>query len=73
MPGFTAPKLAWVREHEPAIFERIDKVLLPKDYLRLRLTGDSPATCPMRPAPCGSTWQSGTGATSMLDATAAYR
>lgn len=40
MPGFTAPKLAWVRTHEPAIFERIDKVLLPKDYLRLQLTGD---------------------------------
>lgn len=40
MPGFTAPKLAWVREHEPAIFERIDKVLLPKDYLRLQLTGE---------------------------------
>ncbi len=39
MPGFTAPKLAWLRQHEPAVFERIDKVLLPKDYLRLRLTG----------------------------------
>lgn len=40
MPGFTAPKLLWVRKHEPAIFARIAKVLLPKDYLRLRLTGD---------------------------------
>jgi xylulokinase len=40
MPGFTAPKLLWLREHEPAIFERIAKVLLPKDYLRLRLTGE---------------------------------
>ncbi|RDD82158.1 xylulokinase [Dyella tabacisoli] len=40
MPGFTAPKLAWVRRHEPALFERIDKVLLPKDYLRLKLTGE---------------------------------
>ncbi|NIG20470.1 xylulokinase [Pantoea sp. Al-1710] len=39
MPGFTAPKLRWVAEHEPAIFSRIDKVLLPKDYLRWRLTG----------------------------------
>ncbi|WP_266160296.1 xylulokinase [Dyella silvatica] len=40
MPGFTAPKLAWVRRHQPALFERIDKVLLPKDYLRLKLTGE---------------------------------
>ena len=39
MPGFTAPKLAWMREHEPTVFSRIDKVLLPKDYLRLLLTG----------------------------------
>ena len=39
MPGFTAPKLLWVKQHEPAIFARIDKVLLPKDYLRWRLTG----------------------------------
>ena len=38
MPGFTAPKLHWVAEHEPEIFRRIDKVLLP-DYLRWRLTG----------------------------------
>lgn len=40
MPGFTAPKLLWVARHEPQVFERIAKVLLPKDYLRLRLTGD---------------------------------
>lgn len=40
MPGFTAPKLAWVRRHEPGIFDRVRKVLLPKDYIRLRLTGD---------------------------------
>lgn len=39
MPGFTLPKLHWVAEHEPEIFSRIDKVLLPKDYLRWRLTG----------------------------------
>ncbi|MBB2686394.1 xylulokinase [Rhizobium sophoriradicis] len=39
-PGFTAPKLAWVRKHEPDIFARVAKVLLPKDYLRLWLTGD---------------------------------
>lgn len=39
-PGFTAPKLAWVKANEPAIFARVAKVLLPKDYLRLWLTGD---------------------------------
>ena len=39
-PGFTAPKLAWVRGNEPAVFARVAKVLLPKDYLRLWLTGD---------------------------------
>ncbi len=39
-PGFTAPKLIWSAEHEPDIFARISKVLLPKDYLRLWLTGE---------------------------------
>ena len=38
--GFTAPKLDWVRHHEPALWARIAKILLPKDYLRLWLTGD---------------------------------
>ena len=40
MPGFTAPKLLWVQRHEPEIFKQVDKVLLPKDYLRLRMTGE---------------------------------
>ena len=40
MPGFTAPKLVWVAEHEPAVFKRVARVLLPKDYLRLRMTGE---------------------------------
>ena len=40
MPGFTAPKLLWVRRHEPEIFGRIRTVLLPKDYLRYRMTGE---------------------------------
>lgn len=39
-PGFTAPKLLWVQAHEPRLFERVAKVLLPKDYLRLWLTGE---------------------------------
>jgi xylulokinase len=40
MPGFTAPKLLWVKRHEPEVFSRISKVLLPKDYVRLKLTGE---------------------------------
>jgi xylulokinase len=40
MPGFTAPKLLWVRKHEPDIFARTNTVLLPKAYLRYRLTGE---------------------------------
>ena len=40
MPGFTAPKLAWVRNHEPDVFARVKSVLLPKDYLRYRMTGE---------------------------------
>ncbi len=39
MPGFTAPKIAWLRKHEPEVYQHIDVVLLPKDYVRLRLTG----------------------------------
>ncbi|MBW9086778.1 xylulokinase [Rhizobium wenxiniae] len=39
-PGFTAPKLAWVKKNEPEIFAKVAKVLLPKDYLRLWLTGE---------------------------------
>ena len=41
MPGFTAPKLAWVRRHEPAVFAATRLVLLPKAYLRLRLCGEA--------------------------------
>ncbi|MBV7431100.1 MULTISPECIES: xylulokinase [unclassified Acidovorax] len=41
MPGFTAPKLLWLRTHEPAVFGQIRTVLLPKDWLRLQLTGDA--------------------------------
>ncbi len=40
MPGFTAPKLLWVRKHEPAIFAETRHVLLPKAYVRYRMTGD---------------------------------
>ena len=40
MPGFTAPKIAWVRKHEPDVYAKIEKVLLPKAYVRLLLTGE---------------------------------
>lgn len=40
MPGFTAPKLQWVRENEPEVFAKTEMVLLPKDYVRFKLTGD---------------------------------
>ncbi len=40
LTGFTAPKLVWVRDHEPDVWRRIAHVLLPKDYLRFRLTGE---------------------------------
>lgn len=40
-PGFTAPKVEWVRKREPEVWRKIDKVLLPKDYLRFWLTGEA--------------------------------
>jgi xylulokinase len=40
LTGFTAPKLLWLRRHEPDVFARIEHVLLPKDYVRLRLGGE---------------------------------
>jgi len=58
MPGFTAPKLLWVREHEPEIFDRVARVLLPKDWLRFMLSGE--AVSEMSDA----TWGRATGPTS---------
>ena len=40
LTGFTAPKLVWVRDHEPEVWARVAHVLLPKDFVRLQLTGD---------------------------------
>jgi len=40
LTGFTLPKLLWVRDNEPDLYERVRKVLLPKDYVRFRLTGE---------------------------------
>ncbi len=40
LTGFTAPKILWVKKHRPELFEQIEHILLPKDYIRLMLTGD---------------------------------
>jgi len=40
LTGFTAPKILWVRKNEPEIYEKTKKILLPKDYVRFRLTGE---------------------------------
>src|ERR671930_2561696 len=40
LTGFTAPKLLWLRRHEPETYARVRHILLPKDYVRLRLTGE---------------------------------
>lgn len=52
LPGFTAPKLIWVRNHEPEVWKRVQHVLLPKDYIRFLLTdlaameiSDAAGTC----------------------------
>jgi xylulokinase len=53
MPGFTAPKLRWVQKHEPQVFAQVARVLLPKDYVRLQLTGEY--VCDMSDA-SGTMW-----------------
>ena len=63
-PGFTAPKVDWVRVNEPEIWEKTAKILLPKDYLRLWLTGD--AVSEMSDA-AGTSWLD-TGARDWSDA-----
>ncbi len=40
LTGFTAPKLLWMREHEPDLYRNIARICLPKDYVRLKLTGE---------------------------------
>ena len=40
LTGFTAPKILWVRKHEPEVYAKARHVLLPKDYVRLQLTGE---------------------------------
>jgi xylulokinase len=40
LTGFTAPKILWVRQHEPRVYDRTKHILLPKDYIRYRMTGE---------------------------------
>jgi xylulokinase len=40
LPGFTAPKIRWVAENEPEVFRRVAQILLPKDYIRYKLSGE---------------------------------
>ncbi len=40
LEGFTAPKIVWLQQNEPEVYQQVDKVLLPKDYVRYRLTGE---------------------------------
>jgi xylulokinase len=40
LTGFTAPKILWVRQHEPKVYDRVRHILLPKDYIRYRMTGE---------------------------------
>jgi xylulokinase len=48
LPGFTAPKLLWLRRHERDVYAQIRRVVLPKDYVRLRLTGAGATTSSQR-------------------------
>ncbi len=68
LPGFTAPKLLWVRRHEPDVWSRIAHVLLPKDYVRLRLPAGTPSTGPTAPGRCCSTSPRATGRPRSLEA-----
>jgi len=45
LTGFQAPKILWLRNHEPQHYERVAKVLLPKDYIRFMLTGEYASDC----------------------------
>lgn len=40
LPGFTAPKIRWVQKHEPKTWEKVSKILLPKDFIRFKLSGE---------------------------------
>ena len=62
LPGFTAPKLLWLAEHEPDVHARMARALLPKDYVRLRLCGEHATDVSDASGPCCSTSPSAAGA-----------
>ncbi len=45
MTGFQAPKILWLRNNEPKAYEKLEKVLLPKDFIRFKLTGEYATDC----------------------------
>ena len=57
LTGFTLPKLMWVREHEPELWARVRSVLLPKDYVRFRLTGERATDVADASGTLMSTWR----------------
>jgi len=61
LTGFQAPKILWLRDEEPKAYERVAAVLLPKDYIRLKLTGKRRPTLQTRRARCSSTSKLGHG------------
>ena len=62
LEGFTLPKILWVQEFEPELLERAALFLLPKDYVRFRLTGQYAMDYPMQPERCCWTWPGNPGA-----------
>ena len=63
LPGFTAPKLLWLRRHEPDVYARIHRIVLPKDYVRLRLTGEWAIDAADASGTSSSTWPTDAGPT----------
>jgi len=52
LTGFTLPKIWWVRKHEAELWLRVRSIMLPKDYVRFKLTGGGLQTWPMRRGRC---------------------
>ena len=68
LPGFSAPKLLWIRDNEPEIFSRARTMLLPKDYIRFRLTGEVAMEISDAAGTCLLDVKHGTWSSEVLDA-----
>jgi len=68
LPGFSAPKLLWIRDNEPEIFSRARTMLLPKDYIRFRLTGEIAMEISDAAGTCLLDVKHGTWSSEVLDA-----